>query len=198
MVFVYAGGAIVAEKNQTGIFRGTLKRNNSSKGQGQNPGSLENQSGLKHEIFYFETMSSSAFDPRFPELTRFSENALPVWMRDVHFNSHGLVMAICQDAKQQDILMVAWMNANALWLTNQRGEMVFWSRSRQELWHKGATSGNVLVVESFSLDCDGDALLFQVHVQGHQAACHTGRRSCFYRAFDASAGEWVITSDPLP
>lgn len=131
----------------------------------------------------------------FPELEGFDKNNLPEWLKKVRFDDNGLVMAICQDAIDQQILMVAWMDAASLFLTHSKNEMVFWSRSRKEYWHKGATSGNVLKVISFAIDCDGDALLFKVEAIGDKAACHTGRRSCFYR--DYKDGEWVVNSAPL-
>ncbi len=95
------------------------------------------------------------------------------------FNDVGLVPAIVQDAESKDVLMMAWMNAESLQLTQERGETVFWSRSRQELWHKGATSGNVQRVHQIRYDCDSDVLLITVDPAG--PACHTGARTCFYR-----------------
>jgi phosphoribosyl-ATP pyrophosphohydrolase/phosphoribosyl-AMP cyclohydrolase len=88
-----------------------------------------------------------------------------------------LTAAIVQDAADGRVLMLAWMDAEALRLTRETGEAWFWSRSRQELWHKGATSGNTLAVEEIRDDCDGDALLLRVRSAG--PACHTGSRSCF-------------------
>jgi phosphoribosyl-AMP cyclohydrolase / phosphoribosyl-ATP pyrophosphohydrolase len=88
-----------------------------------------------------------------------------------------LTAAIVQDADDGRVLMLAWMNDEALRLTRETGEAWFWSRSRQELWHKGATSGNTLAVEEIRDDCDGDALLLRVRPAG--PACHTGSRSCF-------------------
>ena len=140
---------------------------------------------------------STIEDPRFPELVAFAANPVPAWIDAVKFDAHGLVMAICQDFQTHENLMVAWMDKAALYMTAQRGEMVFWSRSRKEYWHKGATSGNVLRVYQFALDCDGDVLQFQVEALGDHAACHTGRRSCFYRRFDPSAQSWVVISEPL-
>jgi len=118
-------------------------------------------------------------------------------MDAIRYDEQGLVMAICQDADTGENLMVAYVNRTSLWHTVQQGEMVFWSRSRKEYWHKGGTSGNVLQVRSFSVDCDGDVLQFQVKARGDQAACHTGRRSCFYRTFDSEKQDWEITSEPL-
>lgn len=97
----------------------------------------------------------------------------------VRYNEAGLVAAIVQDAQTQQVLMMAWMNDESLRRTLDLGETVFWSRSRQEYWHKGATSGNVQRVVSLSVDCDGDVLLIQVNPAG--PACHTGEISCFYR-----------------
>jgi len=136
-------------------------------------------------------------DPKFPELAEFSSQDSPAWMRDIRLNEQGLVMAICQDSDTGENLMVAWMNLASLWLTVRKGEMVFWSRSRQEYWHKGGTSGNVLKVISFALDCDGDVLQFKVKALGDQAACHTGRRSCFYREYNPTTQAWRVLSEPL-
>lgn len=96
------------------------------------------------------------------------------------YDSQGLIPAIVQDAATGAVLMVAWMNAESLRLTQEKGEAVFWSRSRGELWHKGATSGNVMRVKLIRVDCDGDTLLLFVDPAG--PACHTGERSCFYRS----------------
>jgi phosphoribosyl-AMP cyclohydrolase len=95
------------------------------------------------------------------------------------WNSDGLIPAIAQDAASGEVLMMAWMNAEALVLTRATGEAHYWSRSRQALWHKGATSGNVQRVEQILLDCDGDTLLLKVTPAG--PACHTGARSCFFQ-----------------
>ena len=108
------------------------------------------------------------------------------FVAQVHFNTDGLVPAIVQDAASGVVLMMAWMNAESLRRTLALGETVFWSRSRQEFWHKGATSGNTQRLVDFRLDCDGDTLLCLVEAAG--PACHTGEVSCFYRrhASDAS------------
>jgi len=95
----------------------------------------------------------------------------------VSYNSQGLLTAVVQDAHTHAVLMVGYMNADALSRTVQSGEAWFWSRSRQALWHKGATSGNYLRVVELRADCDGDALLVLAHPQG--PTCHTGARSCF-------------------
>jgi phosphoribosyl-AMP cyclohydrolase len=108
------------------------------------------------------------------------------FVAQVRFNTDGLVPAIVQDAASGVVLMMAWMNAESLRRTLALGETVFWSRSRQEFWHKGATSGNTQHLVDFRIDCDGDTLLCLVQAAG--PACHTGEVSCFYRrhASDAS------------
>lgn len=98
---------------------------------------------------------------------------------EVIFNEAGLVPAIVQDAQTGQVLMMAWMNAESLRRTFTIGEAVFWSRSRNEFWHKGATSGNTQKVIDISVDCDGDTLLLRVDPAG--PACHTGAVSCFFR-----------------
>ena len=103
---------------------------------------------------------------------------------ELKYNSRGLIPAVAQDAKSGEVLMVAWMNAEALRLTRETGEAHFWSRSRGALWRKGATSGNVLRVEEIHVDCDADTLLLRVLPAG--PACHTGARSCFFRILEMS------------
>jgi phosphoribosyl-AMP cyclohydrolase len=97
----------------------------------------------------------------------------------IHFNADGLAPAIVQDAGDGRVLMMAWMNAESVRRTLALGETVFWSRSRQEYWHKGATSGNTQRVVDLLIDCDGDTLLLLVEPAG--PACHTGAPTCFYR-----------------
>ena len=97
------------------------------------------------------------------------------------FDEHGLVTCVVTDAGDGTVLMLAHMNADAIARTRESGEAWFWSRSRQALWRKGETSGNTLRVEEFLVDCDQDAVLLKVRVGGKGIACHTGRRSCFYR-----------------
>lgn len=101
---------------------------------------------------------------------------------DIKYNEAGLVPCIVQDADTKEVLMMAWMNEESLRLSLQIGETVFWSRSRQEIWHKGATSGNVQRIVELRYDCDVDTLLALVKPAG--PACHTGERSCFYRVMD--------------
>jgi len=104
-------------------------------------------------------------------------------MEALKYDSNGLIPAVVQDARTEEVLMVAWMNERAFELTRQTREAHFWSRSRQTLWHKGETSGNVMRVQEIRLDCDADTLLLRVDPAG--PACHTGERSCFYRRMDA-------------
>jgi phosphoribosyl-AMP cyclohydrolase len=94
------------------------------------------------------------------------------------YDDHGLITTVVQDATSGEVLMVAWTNAVALQRTQETGEAHFWSRSRNELWHKGETSGNTLLVEEILVDCDADTLLMRVTPTG--PACHTGARSCFF------------------
>ena len=104
-----------------------------------------------------------------------------VTSENLKFDANGLIPAIVQDADTNEVLMMAYMNAESLQLTLEKGETWFWSRSRQELWHKGATSGNIQSVVDVRVDCDADTLLILVNPAG--AACHTGERSCFYREY---------------
>ena len=97
------------------------------------------------------------------------------------FDRDGLVAAIAVDDASGDVVMVAWMNAEALAKTIETGEGWYWSRSRKELWHKGATSGHVQTVTEMRVDCDQDAILLRVRTAGTGANCHTGRKGCFYR-----------------
>jgi phosphoribosyl-AMP cyclohydrolase len=103
----------------------------------------------------------------------------------IKFDSAGLVPAIAQDADSGEVLMLAWMTADSLRATLAEGRMVYWSRSRGELWRKGETSGDVQTVREAFYDCDGDTLLFKVTQHG-RGACHTGARSCFFTPLGAS------------
>jgi len=100
-------------------------------------------------------------------------------LSEIKYDASGLVPAIVQDAETDEVLMLAYMNVESLRLTLEKRETVFWSRSRRELWHKGATSGNVQRVVEIRVDCDADTLLIRVQPAG--PACHTGERTCFYR-----------------
>ena len=102
-----------------------------------------------------------------------------VAIQSLKFDTNGLIPAIVQDANTNEVLMMAYMNAESLRLTLEQGETVFWSRSRGELWHKGGTSGNVQRVVELHVDCDEDTLLIRVQPAG--PACHTGNQTCFYR-----------------
>ncbi len=97
----------------------------------------------------------------------------------LQYDEHGLIPAVVQDAVSGQVLMLAYMNAESLRQTLRSGQTHFWSRSRQELWHKGATSGNVQYVVDITVDCDADTLLVRVRPAG--PACHTGNTTCFYR-----------------
>jgi phosphoribosyl-AMP cyclohydrolase len=101
---------------------------------------------------------------------------------ELRFDDNGLIPAVVQDANSLQVLMVAWMNEDSLRLTQETAETHFWSRSRQVLWHKGATSGNVQRVREIRFDCDGDTLLLLVDPAG--PACHTGEVSCFFGKLD--------------
>ena len=105
-----------------------------------------------------------------------------VAIQSLRFDANGLIPVIVQDAESHQVLMLAYMNVESLRLTFEKGETVFWSRSRQEIWHKGATSGNVQKVVEIRLDCDADTLLVLVEPAG--PACHTGERTCFYRGLE--------------
>ncbi len=109
----------------------------------------------------------------------------PDQLAAVTFNADGLVPVIAQDVANGDVLMMAWMNAESLALTFAEGRMVYWSRSRRELWRKGDTSGDRQFVREAYFDCDGDTLLFKVEQEG-KGACHTGERTCFFRSFGES------------
>jgi phosphoribosyl-AMP cyclohydrolase len=104
-------------------------------------------------------------------------------LADIKFDDKGLVPAIVQDVDTGEILMMAWMNEESLNRTVEQGTTWFWSRSRQEFWNKGATSGNLQHVTDVRYDCDGDVLLIKVHPDG--PACHTGERTCFFRSLTA-------------
>ena len=103
----------------------------------------------------------------------------PVNLDGVRFDDRGLIPVIVQDAESGDVLMFAWANRESLARTLEEGRMVYWSRSRQELWRKGDTSGNVQHWQELRVDCDADVVLARVHQTG--SACHTGERSCFFR-----------------
>ena len=110
------------------------------------------------------------------------------WLSKLNWSEDGLVSAVAQDAATGRVLTVAWMNREALKLSWQKNEAVYWSRSRKKLWHKGEESGHVQRVKEIRLDCDGDVILLQVEQHGG-IACHTGRESCFFSRLEN--GKWV-------
>jgi len=115
------------------------------------------------------------------------------WLEEVKWDERGLVPAIAQEHDSGKVLMVAWMNREALRLTRETGHAVYWSRSRQRLWHKGEESGHQQVVHALRLDCDADVVLLEVEQRGG-IACHTGRHNCFFRELQ---GETWVTVDPV-
>ena len=117
-----------------------------------------------------------------------------VWLNKINWSEDGLLPAIAQDAETGEILMVAWMNREALKRTVETGEAVYWSRSRKKLWHKGEESGHTQKVVELRLDCDEDVLLMKIEQVGG-IACHTGRRSCFFQKLEN--GRWVSVEPVL-
>ena len=124
-------------------------------------------------------------------------NAAPKWLDQIKWDAQGLVPVIAQEVGSNDVLMFAWMNRDALARTVASGQAVYWSRSRNKLWHKGEESGHFQQVHEIRLDCDEDVVLLKIEQVG-KLACHTGRHSCFFQKFDAYAGEpdWVAV-DPV-
>ena len=118
---------------------------------------------------------------------------MSTWLDEVAWDKDGLIAAVAQDATSGRVLTVAWMNRDALKQTAEKGEAVYWSRSRRRLWRKGEQSGHVQKVRELRLDCDADTVLVQVEQVGG-IACHTGRESCFFRKLEN--GSWV-TTDPV-
>ena len=122
--------------------------------------------------------------------------ALPAWLDAIRWDADGLVPVIAQEHRSGDVLMFAYMNREALRLTAERRQAVYFSRSRQRLWHKGEASGHFQQVHEIRLDCDGDVVLLRICQLGHEPgiACHTGRHSCFFQRLDN--GQWQ-TVDPV-
>jgi phosphoribosyl-AMP cyclohydrolase len=116
------------------------------------------------------------------------------WFDEVKWNDAGLVPVITQEFETKQVLTLAWMNKESLQLTADTGHAVYWSRSRQQLWHKGEQSGNQQQIKSIRIDCDSDAILLEVVQQGG-IACHTGRHHCFYKKL--VDGEWQTTETVL-
>jgi phosphoribosyl-AMP cyclohydrolase len=115
-------------------------------------------------------------------------------LQDIKWNEQGLIPAIAQDWQTGAVLMLAWMNSDALQLTISEGRAIYWSRSRQALWRKGEESGHVQYVKELRIDCDADTVLMKVEQIGG-IACHTGRRSCFYQRLED--GVWRVTDDVI-
>jgi len=136
-------------------------------------------------------MSSIEFSPR-PDKKELDESL----KLSPKFDTDGLIAAMAIDAETNEPLMLAYMNEESLKLTLEKGEAVYYSRSRQEIWHKGATSGHTQKIHEIRTDCDQDALILVVTQQG-AGACHTGRRSCFYRriSFPSTPVDLVLTDD---
>lgn len=127
-----------------------------------------------------------------PDTAKFAPRGTPEEIERGHsfqpkFDGEGLIPAIVSDAASGDVVMFAWMNADALALTIETGIAHFWTRSRRRIWKKGEESGNTLQVVELRVDCDQDALWLKVRIGGHGAACHTGQRSCFYRSVPIGA-----------
>ncbi len=125
------------------------------------------------------------------------------WLDSIQWDRDGLVPVIAQEAGSGDVLMFAFMNRESLALTVERGQAVYWSRSRQRLWHKGEESGHFQQVHEIRVDCDADVLLIKVSQLEHDAAspgiaCHTGRHSCFFRKLDGTQWQAVdpVLQDP--
>ena len=117
-----------------------------------------------------------------------------IWLNKINWSDDGLVPVVIQEAGSNDVLMVAWMNREALKLTVQTNEAHYWSRSRRKLWHKGEESGHVQKVKEIRLDCDNDVLLLRVEQVG-EIACHTGRHSCFFNKLEK--GQWEVMAPVL-
>ena len=120
-----------------------------------------------------------------------------LWLEELRWNAEGLIAVIAQDHASAEVLMLAWMNREALTRTIQLGEAVYWSRSRRRLWHKGEQSGHIQKVREIRADCDRDTLLLRVEQMGG-IACHTGRRSCFSARYEQARWRTVepVLRDP--
>ena len=115
----------------------------------------------------------------------------------IKFDEKGLIPAIVQDVNTGEVLMFAWMNRESFKRTLKNGVMTYWSRSRQKLWVKGETSGNIQEVREVYIDCDADCLLFKIEPKGVGAACHEGYRACFFRSVNMSDGKFAIVGEKL-
>ena len=139
---------------------------------------------MKHS--YFQSIENLASGEALP---------LPEVLAQLAFNERGLIPVITQDAGSKQVLMFAWMNREALELTLATGRMTYWSRSREQLWVKGESSGHSQALVSMAIDCDGDVLLCQVEQKG--AACHTGRADCFYLSVEREQQLVRVNKDPI-
>ena len=128
--------------------------------------------------------------------TKGTEFPLDKFLDEIPFDKDGLVPVIAQQYDSKEVLMFAWMNRKAILRTLKTSEVTYWSRSRQEYWIKGKTSGNMQYLKEMHADCDGDVLLCMVDQKG--AACHTSRRTCFFYEFNAEEDKVVMTSDAPP
>ncbi|OUS11189.1 phosphoribosyl-AMP cyclohydrolase [Gammaproteobacteria bacterium 53_120_T64] len=123
-----------------------------------------------------------------------NQSAVNSWLEQITWNEQGLVPAIAQDKDSNEVLMVAWMNREALSLTVAEGRAVYWSRSRKKLWRKGEESGHMQTISEIRLDCDDDVIILKIEQQGG-IACHTGRRSCFFKVLQD--GQWQAVEPVL-
>ena len=137
---------------------------------------------------------TSSFKPAPADKTALEEGA----DLSPRFDANGLITAVVADSRDNAVLMLAHMNSEALRLTIDTGVAHYWSRSRNALWKKGETSGNVQMVDEIRIDCDQDAVLLKVRVSGADATCHTGRRSCFYRKVVVMDGQPRLETDSEP
>ncbi|WP_163835969.1 phosphoribosyl-AMP cyclohydrolase [Spartinivicinus ruber] len=123
--------------------------------------------------------------------------AVMEWLNQIKWDENGLIPAIAQDHQSGKVLMMAWMNQEALSLTAEQGHAVYWSRSRQKLWHKGESSGHQQQIKAIRLDCDGDVIILEIEQVGG-IACHTGRESCFFRKLAKQGDRWTWqTTEPV-
>ncbi|MDQ7074256.1 MAG: phosphoribosyl-AMP cyclohydrolase [Gammaproteobacteria bacterium] len=116
------------------------------------------------------------------------------WLDEIKWDANGLLPVIAQEASSGQVLMVAWMNHEALRLSHAKGEAVYWSRSRSKLWHKGEESGHTQLIQEMRLDCDNDVLLLQIEQRGG-ISCHTGRQHCFFKRLQG--GQWTAVEPVL-
>lgn len=140
----------------------------------------------------YRTLSSASFQNQTEK--DMASNDQPTWVQKIKWDAHGLVPVIAQDYQTKQVLMFAYMNPTSLQLSVEKGEAIYYSRSRQKLWHKGEESGHIQKIHEIRLDCDGDVLLITIEQVGG-IACHTGRQHCFFHQLNDQQ-EWVIV-DPV-